>query len=714
MLFSIHNSVIAQTRTNYDSLETALNRIKNTSDIDTNAVSQMANLAHYYVSRDTGKSVKYANKAIQWSQIIHYPRGLGHSYRIMGIIQRHLGNYQNSLLNYDKALNIFKDINDTRGIGWLYLDRGILYRSLDNESKALDDELKALDRFSELGDSLHIISAYINIGTLYNEEGKYHKAITNFTKSLKYLNTHHKQNYLSIIYENLGVSYQYLKQYKEALSYYQKSVTIQNKLGNEHIISYNYQNMGDIYHQLKNYRKALSYLFKANRINQHLGDKGIISNTFTTIGFVYLDEHKLKTALMYANKSIKLAQESGLLSYLEAAEKLKSEIYADLQEYKRAYNYEKKYYALEDSLEKQKESKKFSEFAILYESKQKEQKIKLLQKEDALQKAHLKKEALFQKSLIIISVLLIFIIILLANRYRGKKNSEKVLREKNNELEKANALVIENEQTMQKQAEQLQDKNEELLAVNHSLQLMDENKNDFFRIAAHDLKNPLVGISSLAELMSSEDFEKNPEAAYNIKDQLLMIQKASHDMINLISTLLTVNQLDSNSFQVAPMSQPINDIIINLIDKYENIANNKNISINFVSNSDNPYATIDNEAFRQVMDNLISNALKYSPKQSTVKVKASSEGDKTFIRVEDNGPGLTKEEQNKLFEKFSKLSPKPTSNESSTGLGLYIVKKFVVAMNGQVWCESEPGKGSAFVVELPNRANHKFSESELN
>jgi signal transduction histidine kinase len=114
------------------------------------------------------------------------------------------------------------------------------------------------------------------------------------------------------------------------------------------------------------------------------------------------------------------------------------------------------------------------------------------------------------------------------------------------------------------------------------------------------------------------------------------------------------------------------------------------------------------------MDNLLSNALKYSPKQSTVIVKASSEGDKTLIWVEDNGPGLSKEEQNRLFDKFSKLSPKPTSNESSTGLGLYIVKKFIDAMKGRVWCESEPGKGSVFIVELPNRASHKFTESELN
>jgi signal transduction histidine kinase len=103
----------------------------------------------------------------------------------------------------------------------------------------------------------------------------------------------------------------------------------------------------------------------------------------------------------------------------------------------------------------------------------------------------------------------------------------------------------------------------------------------------------------------------------------------------------------------------------------------------------------------RILDNLISNAIKYSPKNSTVIVSTKQTNSTIQISIRDQGPGISPAEHDKLFKKFSKLSIKPTGNESSTGLGLYIVKKICTTMNGSVRCESEPGCGSTFIVELP-------------
>jgi signal transduction histidine kinase len=108
----------------------------------------------------------------------------------------------------------------------------------------------------------------------------------------------------------------------------------------------------------------------------------------------------------------------------------------------------------------------------------------------------------------------------------------------------------------------------------------------------------------------------------------------------------------------------------------------------------------DKNYVEQVLENLVSNAIKFSPFERTVFINLTSQNGKAISEVKDQGPGLSEDDKKKLFGKYQKLSAKPTGNEISTGLGLSIVKKFVEAMNGAIWCESELGKGASFFVEF--------------
>jgi signal transduction histidine kinase len=117
--------------------------------------------------------------------------------------------------------------------------------------------------------------------------------------------------------------------------------------------------------------------------------------------------------------------------------------------------------------------------------------------------------------------------------------------------------------------------------------------------------------------------------------------------------------------------------------------------------SDGLWAMADRAAVMQVLDNLISNALKYSPPNTTVHVHALPEKDGIVINVRDEGPGISETDQKKLFQKFTRLTARPTGGESSTGLGLAIVKKLAEAMAGSIQCHSALGSGSAFVLRLP-------------
>ena len=113
------------------------------------------------------------------------------------------------------------------------------------------------------------------------------------------------------------------------------------------------------------------------------------------------------------------------------------------------------------------------------------------------------------------------------------------------------------------------------------------------------------------------------------------------------------------------------------------------------------FAYVDTKMVRQILDNLVSNAVKYSPFDKNIYIRIfTMENTNICCEIQDEGSGLSHEEQTKLFKKFIRLSPMPTNNENSTGLGLFIVKKLITAMNGKVWCESELGKGTKFVVEF--------------
>ena len=127
----------------------------------------------------------------------------------------------------------------------------------------------------------------------------------------------------------------------------------------------------------------------------------------------------------------------------------------------------------------------------------------------------------------------------------------------------------------------------------------------------------------------------------------------------------------------------------------------KQQTIHFESETTPIVVQVDSGVMVQVLENLVSNAVKYSPPGKEIFVRLKQHPQGARVEVQDQGPGLSAEDQKKLFGKFARLSAKPTGGEHSTGLGLSIVKKMVEAMSGRVWCESQLGQGATFIVEFP-------------
>jgi len=247
------------------------------------------------------------------------------------------------------------------------------------------------------------------------------------------------------------------------------------------------------------------------------------------------------------------------------------------------------------------------------------------------------------------------------------------------------------ETKIEQRTQELQKKNQALIRLN-------QEKNEFLGIAAHDLKNPLSAIQGWAEMIS-EDYDDMPQAEVIEVNRLIL--NSSRQMFELIKNLLDVNAIESGKINAKLSCVDILPTVQTLVDSYSERAKTKNISLQLHRQNNPYYALVDKNALHQILDNLISNAVKYSPYAKHVNIRMRQFGKTVGCEIQDEGQGLCETDQKKLFGKFTRLTPEPTGKEHSTGLGLFIVKKLVEAMNGKVWCESELGKGSRFFVEFP-------------
>ncbi len=240
---------------------------------------------------------------------------------------------------------------------------------------------------------------------------------------------------------------------------------------------------------------------------------------------------------------------------------------------------------------------------------------------------------------------------------------------------------------MQQALGQLEKTNEQLIATNIE-------KNEFLGIAAHDLKNPLTAILTSGELLKliSENGRTSELAE--------MIIAASERMHKLVTNLLDVNAIEEGHFASNLVKCDLSDLVRQCVEYNLPGTVHKDIKIR-IGIPDEIYVRADCVAASQVLDNLISNAVKYSPLNTTIHVHVMTEKNQALVLVRDEGPGISEEDQKKLFQKFSRLSAVPTGGESSTGLGLAIAKRLAEAMEGTVECHSSFGSGATFSFRLP-------------
>jgi len=248
----------------------------------------------------------------------------------------------------------------------------------------------------------------------------------------------------------------------------------------------------------------------------------------------------------------------------------------------------------------------------------------------------------------------------------------------------------------------------ELRHARERLKEMNDEKNEFMGIAAHDLRNPLSAIKGYSEMVVEDAQTLAPavgpdllHCATELESTGRRIAETAARMAEMLQNLLDANRIERGEMQLNLAPTDLAPALNAVIETQRPHASAKQQTIHLEGESILVVALLDPSITVQVLENLVSNAVKYSPPGKNIFVRLKQQPSVARMEVQDEGPGLSAEDQKKLFGKFARLSAKPTGGEHSTGLGLSIVKKMVEAMNGKVWCESELGRGATFIVEFP-------------
>jgi tetratricopeptide (TPR) repeat protein len=602
---------------------------------------------------DLEAALENSIKAEKIAEKINYYNGLAISYWHSGIAYRLLSKYDLAFQYFDSAYKMYERENDIEGQGRVLNSIGNIYSNLGNHKSAfeyLNQSLNILEgsHFPEL--EANVLS---NIGVMYQETGDYSASLEYYLRCIQTY-TNNDLEIPETILNNIGAVYENLNDYLTALEYYFQSLDLAEKKNNKFDKGYALVNIALVYGDLQQYDEALKYLTESLSVLQEIGHKQGESNALSSISSTYKGLKEFDKALEFQFKVLKLREEINDTSG-------KAQTLTDIGEiyfHKGSYLAAKKYFL--DSLKLASdinsniiETKNLIFLGkVLLEQNEKEEAVGCLRKALKVAEDNNAKKDIFE-----VHKTLYEFFKRTGDARNALKHHEKFysIEKEIFNLEsdkKLKALTIRHQLKISDDEKKLalKDKeiyklrNVELVELNEKLKMINEEKNDFLNITAHDLKNPLSGILNFSKRMQKLSDRLTPQ---DILTYSMEIEKASVKMFELVTKILDISAIESGrrNFQKETFDPEILAQRV-LLDNRQR-AEQKQIELIF-ENQDVHKIMTDRMALRQILDNLVSNAVKFSPFEKKVYLRIYG-GEKVIIEIEDEGPGFTDKDKTKLL-----------------------------------------------------------------
>lgn len=574
------------------------------------------------------------------------------------------------------------------------------YKDLNNPDKALEYYQSALAMNRKVSQSQEndnsIVTNLINIGSIYQSRGDNRNSIRSFNEALEIKKKRGTPVEIAVMHNYVASLYLSQGNYSQAEEHTKISISLLSDSDNKQLLARNYKRLSEIYEKGNNYQKALesyqaysilkdSLLYREQLAQEKEKLKEFVIETTEKEAKLSLIDHEMQALNLRTEKEIAEREKQAIALLLKETEFQNVSLQKEQLEQARAVQYLQ---LQRGEIEKQKREQEI----LFLEQKRDLQTVELernelqaieRQKEItfknttlALQQSQLERVSIQQQYLLYTAILFFALILLILVGYIIKQRDNKKL---------------------QLQYDEIARQKGEIESINKSLVELNEEKNNLIGIVAHDLKSPLNQISGMLEIikLTTKD-QPSEQQVYTAS-----IEQSTNRLKKMITKILDVSAIESKTLNISLETINVQELLNDIINRFAEMAAKKNITMvrQFASNT--PALVSDVGYLSEVLENLLSNAVKYSPIGKEITVKLSNTPKHVRIEFIDQGQGISEKDMKNLFGKYQKLSAKPTAGEDSTGLGLSIVKKYVEALNGKVWCESEEGKGANFVVEFP-------------
>ncbi len=560
---------------------------------------------------------------------------------------------------FSKCDSIFQTYNSTPafnnvtycGYFYKYLSNFNYYTS--NNEKALEYNLKAMKYFEHQKDTINIISLLKNNGLLYVQISNFDKAEELFNSAYELARLSHNDEKEKSSLKNIAAVYLSKEEFEKSLEKYLYIMANYKLSDKDKAMVYN--NMSTIYSSKKDYDNALFYADSSLFYKEKIGDKKKIADT--KINLAYIAIHKKDYA-----KAEKLLRES-LKCYTDLKDDNKkisiyynfAHLYGKLNKTDSVLKYIDLYADTNDTVISRMNQQAMLDLSAKYESEKKDQQIIYLNQRDELKEVRLQKQKLLNFVFVLLTVVITCVAFII-NRHRFKLKKAK------------QALVLSN-----------------------------QAKDRILSVIGHDLRGPVGGLNTLIEL-----YMQMPDLNSDDIDQLLETAlESSTSTYLLLENLLTWANSQRGEISYNPQCLPVYPLIKQIVEVLDQSMNNRGVNISIDVNT-KLTAYVDIDMFKIVLRNLISNSIKFSPNNSTIRISAIGERDGVLFFVEDEGGGMCKRQIESLFAKKESYYLENKNSGKGTGLGLILCKEFVERHGGSIWVDSEKGKGACFSFLLPH------------
>ena len=698
---------------------------------------------------DMTTGLKLTKNAMECYKIAEKKQGVASCLTRMGVINTISGDFEKAEACHLESIAIKKEKNDSSSLISSFANLGLLYFHWGKKEKAFEYMESGLACAEAVGKTKLISTCLANLGMFHINSGNHDEAIIYIERSIEIATETKNYRALYTNLMNYGVILSNNAEFGKAKNAFDRALEIATEQKNEIDKAMILVLMAELYVKLKDYESSLDYYLSGLKIHENLGDSLNLPLSLEGVGFSYLQLGKDSLGLEYLERSVALSESTGNVEKLARALQSIGAFYQKRKDYDNAleyFNRSLKHYSELDASSGMVGC--LNSIADIERTAGNKQKAKsLYQKaltmnlevENMLAKK-ISSEGLYKiykeegKQISALEMLEIY------NEARDSLESESNQRDvfrqeyqfayekqaladsiqfaqaqKINEAELAAEKAIVSQQKQRSyflgsglllalllggyifnRYRLVERQKVQIEEANTQLQQLNATKDKFFGIIAHDIRSPIVALEGVEEQM---DYYFKNDKKEKLQQLGSRVGSTAKKLNGLLDNLLNWALLQQGVIPYHPESINLKSVSDEIIQMFENNAQEKSLILESEVNP-NHVVMADNSAIQTILRNLMSNAIKYSPKGGKVKLSSIAKGDKIFININDTGTGIAAEKIPSLFS-LNKKSKKGTSGEKGTGLGLTIVKELTELNRGVLDVKSKLNEGSVFSIGLP-------------